>query len=186
MPIAPPIPAVWPSTLFDETPHDGGSTPWCAFHVRPRSEKVVSRRLRENGEIGYFLPYSVEKRKYQRRQVEVQNLLFPGYVFVRGDRDAIRNCQYRIPGVVKCLEDSNQDSLHRSLSAVQALLESGAAITPEERLQPGMAVEITSGPLAGHRGVVLENKKALRFLVRLDFIQQGVSVAIDGSMVRAL
>jgi len=186
MPIAPPIPAVWPPSLFDEDQLHGRSEQWCAFHVRPRCEKAVSQRLREDGGVGYFLPLSVQKRRYQRRQVEVQNLLFPGYVFVRGHEDAIRHCQFRVPGVVNCLHDPDQESLHTSLSALQILINSGQALTREERLEPGMPVEITRGPLAGHCGVVIENKKALRFLVRLDFIQQGVSVAVDASMVKSL
>ncbi|MBX3436933.1 MAG: hypothetical protein KF861_05550 [Planctomycetaceae bacterium] len=186
MPIAPQIPDVWPPTLFDDAPEGDSTAAWSAFHVRPRSEKVVSQRLREDGSVGYFLPLSSQKRKYQRRQVEVQNLLFPGYVFVRGDREAIRYCRSRIQGVVNCLDDPNQTVLHDSLCAIRSLIDSGEALTPEERLTPGMPVEITSGPLAGRCGVVIENKKALRFLIQLDFIQQGVSVSVDGSMVKAL
>ncbi len=186
MPIAPPIPGVWPPSLFDDAGADRSSSAWCAFHVRPRSEKVVSRRLKEDGSVGYFLPLSTQKRRYQRRQVEVQYLLFPGYVFVHGDRDAIRHCRFTVPGVVNCLEEPDQSSLHESLSTIRALLESGASVSPEERLEPGMAVEIIGGPLAGQCGVVIENKKALRFLIQLNFIQQGVSVAVDASVVRAL
>lgn len=186
MPIAPPIPGVWPPTLFDQAGSRAPRQAWSAFHVRPRCEKVVSQRLRDDGSLGYFLPLAVEKRRYQRRRVDVQSLLFPGYVFVHGDRDAIRHCQFHIPGVVRCLDEPDQESLHRSLSALQSLISCGAAITPEQRLQPGMAVEITGGPLAGHRGTVIENKKALRFLIQLDFIQQGVSVAVDASIVKAL
>ncbi|MGE3999291.1 MAG: transcription termination/antitermination protein NusG, partial [Planctomycetaceae bacterium] len=159
---------------------------WSACHVRPRCEKIVSQRLREDGSLGYFLPLSVQEKRYQRRRIDVQSLLFPGYVFVHGDHELIRLSQFRIPGVVKCLDEPNQKSLHKSLLALQALIECGAAITPEQRLEPGMAVEITGGPLAGRRGVVIENKKALRFLIQLDFIQQGVSVAVDASIVKAL
>ncbi len=191
MPIAPPIPGVWPPSLFDDASADRSSDAWCAFHVRPRSEKVVSRWLKtqwlkENGSIGYFLPLSTQKRRYQRRQVEVQNLLFPGYVFVHGHRDAIRHSRFTAPGVVNCLEEPDQASLHDSLLTIRTLLDAGESVSLEERLEPGMAVEITGGPLAGQRGVVIENKKALRFLIQLDFIQQGVSVAVDASVVKAL
>ncbi len=186
MPIAPSIPGIWPPSLFDDVSAGQSSGVWCAFHVRPRSEKVVSRWLKENGSVGYFLPLSTQKRRYQRRQVEVQNLLFPGYVFVHGCQDAIRHCRFTVPGVVNCLEEPDQASLHQSLATICALLESGASVSPEERLEPGMAVEIIGGPLVGQRGVVIENKKALRFLVQLNFIQKGVSVAVDASVVRAL
>ncbi|MGE4003870.1 MAG: hypothetical protein AB7I48_27095, partial [Planctomycetaceae bacterium] len=76
MPIAPPIPGVWPPSLFDDAGRCGSSDAWSAFHVRPRCEKIVSQRLREDGSLGYFLPLSVQEKRYQRRRIDVQSLLF--------------------------------------------------------------------------------------------------------------
>jgi len=42
-----------------------------------------------------------------------------------------------------------------------------------------MTVEIQSGPLAGLRGKVLRSASGWRFVVTIDFIQQGASVLLD-------
>jgi hypothetical protein len=55
----------------------------------------------------------------------------------------------------------------------------GRPITPEDRLAPGMTVQITSGPLASLKGTVLRTAKGRRFVVSVDFTQRGASVLLD-------
>jgi hypothetical protein len=47
-----------------------------------------------------------------------------------------------------------------------------------------MAVEITSGALAGLEGKVLRQGKGWKFFVEVKLLQCGVSVEIDASMIR--
>jgi transcription antitermination factor NusG len=61
---------------------------------------------------------------------------------------------------------------------------SGEPLTPEERIQPGDWVEITTGPLQGLQGKIIRRGKHLRFFVEVHFLQRGASVEIDGSMIR--
>ena len=79
------------------------------------------------------------------------------------------------------LDVADQDSLWRDLRQVHRLIASGAPVTPEERLAPGSAVEIHSGPLAGLRGVIVRAATGHRFVVQVDFIQRGASVLIDAA-----
>ena len=58
-----------------------------------------------------------------------------------------------------------------------------APITPEDRLQSGMKVEVRSGALAGLRGTVLRTAAGRRFVVQVDFIQRGASVELDDFML---
>jgi ribosomal protein L24 len=44
---------------------------------------------------------------------------------------------------------------------------------------PGDVVEISSGPLAGLTGTIVRTATARRFVVTVDFIQQGASVLLD-------
>lgn len=186
MPFAKPIPSHWPPSLFDDADQDDVSSAWSALQVRPRAEKAVSKRLMGLDGIGYFLPYSEHERRYQRRRVTVQELLFPGYIFAFGQHDVVRSSVCALSGVVQHLEEPDQSSLRNSLVALNQVLTAGLPVTTEDRLEPGMAVEITGGPFVGHRGLVIENKKALRFVIQLDFIQRAVSVSVDGSMVKAI
>jgi transcription antitermination factor NusG len=59
------------------------------------------------------------------------------------------------------------------------LLASGAPVTPEDRLVPGMTVEITRGPLAGLSGKIVRAASGRRFVVEVHFIQRGASVLLD-------
>jgi transcription antitermination factor NusG len=61
---------------------------------------------------------------------------------------------------------------------------SGEPLTPEDRLQAGDWVVITSGPLEGLQGKVIRRGKHLRFFVEVEFLQRGASVEIDASMIR--
>ena len=186
MPIAPPVSSCWPANVFDQASADESAAFWSAFQVRPRCEKRVSRELRKLDTVGYFLPFAEEKRTYQRRQVTVQNLLFPGYVFAFGSNDDVRSCRYTVRGIINHLQDPDQASLYSSLAALKKLIDEGSEVTAEQKLKPGMDVEIISGPLNGLRGKVIRNSRGLRFLVQLNFIQEAASVAVDGSMVRAV
>lgn len=186
MPIAPPIASCWPSNVFDEAQNEDPTACWSAFQVRPRCEKSVSRELRKLDTVGYFLPYAEETRTYQRRQVTVQNLLFPGYVFAFGTSDDVRSCRYTVRGIINHLQDPDQASLYGSLATIKKLIDEGTEVTTEQKLKPGMDVEIVSGPLNGLRGKVIRNSRGLRFLVQLNFIQEAASVAVDGSMVKAV
>ena len=59
-------------------------------------------------------------------------------------------------------------------------------VLPAERLQPGTPVAIVSGPLAGLEGKVLRSGTRCRFFVEVQFLQRGVSVELDGSMVQPM
>jgi transcription antitermination factor NusG len=80
---------------------------------------------------------------------------------------------------VRVLAVVNQDGMWHDLRQVNRLLASGAPITPEDRLAPGDAVEIRTGPLAGLKGKILKTASGRRFVVEVDFIHRGASVLLD-------
>jgi len=182
MPVVDREPQAWPFTLLDGEQLPDGA--WSALHVLPRNEKVVARQLRRDN-LRYFLPFHEKKKVYQRRTVRSQLPLFPGYVFVHGDDDAFHNW-VTISQVIRCLQVEDQHDFETSIRRVYGLLNSGEPVTPESRLQPGMLAEIVDGPLAGYRGRVLRKGKNLRFVVEVDFLQQGASVEVDEAMIAAL
>lgn len=159
---------------------------WWALHVRPRSEKSLSRRLLLN-RISFFLPLYERRRRIQRRQVSSYLPLFPGYLFLRGDETA-RRIAIETNLVVSSLFVEDQKTFRKDLSSLLRLVRSGSALSPTERLQPGMPAEIISGPLAGIRGKILRKTgtRALKFVIEVKLLQQGTSVELDSSMVRPL
>lgn len=182
MPILAKEPSVWPKELFEDCP--GEARRWCALHVRPRTEKAVARQLRSR-QVPFFLPIHESWKTYQRRRIASYSPLFPGYVFTLADEETQAACA-DVKEVVTRLEPGDQEQLREDLKRIHALLEAGAPLTREERLQPGMPAKIVSGPLAGMSGTVVRNKSGIKFVLQVTFIQQGASIEVDGSLVEAV
>jgi len=159
---------------------------WWVLQTRSRAEKSLARRLIQGG-LSFFLPLHERRKRIQRRLVRSYLPLFPGYLFLRGSEESRREA-LETNLVVSCLHVEEQDRFAKDMSRIYDLVTSGAALSPEERLAPGMAAEITSGPLAGRRGKILRcgHGRRLKFVVEVDFLQQGVSVEVDDSMIRAV
>src|SRR5262245_11353696 len=86
MPILDWEPPLWPENLLDQELVNGSkSAPhWWALHVRPRSEKMLARKLLAR-RVSYYLPQHEHRKTYQRRIVASRVPVFPGYIFVCGD-----------------------------------------------------------------------------------------------------
>ena len=185
MPVLSLEPNVWPANLFSEfDPIDAAALPWWVLHTRPRAEKMLARcLLRED--VSFYLPLYQQTRKLQRRTVRCYLPLFPGYLFLRGDERA-RQAALETNLLANCLQVTDQEQLCDDLMRIQKLIDCGSLLTPESRLRPGTPAEITGGPLAGCRGKILRCGSGLRFVVEVNFLQQGASVEVDGSMIQPI
>lgn len=186
MPILEWEPPLWPEDLLDresvEQSPDGMR--WCALHVRPRSEKMLARKLRVQ-RVGYYLPQHERRQKYQRRIVASRVPVFPGYLFMFGDQSALEFC-IGSRELVSPIHVVEQEQLLAQLRDVRRLIDSGAPITPEAKLETGMPARIVRGPLAGMSGQVVRNQRGLKFVLQVQFIQRAASIEVDGTMVEAI
>jgi transcription antitermination factor NusG len=178
VPILPLESSVFPTQLFTiPSPLPPGERRWRVLHTKPRQEKSIARQLLKQS-IPFFLPLA-ERRSVMRGRVVCSYVpLFPSYLFLFGNREE-RVAALTTGRIVQSLEVANQEEMWRDLAQVKRLLDSGAAVRPEGRLVPGTSVEISSGPLAGLRGVILTESTKKRFVVQVDFLQQGASVLLD-------
>jgi transcription antitermination factor NusG len=186
MPILDWEPPVWPENLLDQALVAGESdnVRWWVLHVRPRSEKMLARKLLAR-RVGYFLPQHEHRKTYQRRVTTSRVPVFPGYLFVCGD-DAAFEFTQSSREVVSPIVVVEQQLLLTQLRNVRRLIDSGAPITPEARLETGMPARIVRGPLAGMSGHVVRNQRGLKFVLQVQFIQRAASIEVDGSMVEAI
>jgi transcription antitermination factor NusG len=109
--------------------------------------------------------------------------LFAGYIFLHGGSDA-RLFALESNLLSRCLWVEEQEQLRADLIGIRRCIEAGKALSPVARLEPGTWVEITSGALKGTRGKVLEQNDRLKFVVEVQFLNQGASLEIDNQMVR--
>ena len=192
MPVLAPEQFIYPDDIIDTDLEDpkgligDQDERWWALHLRSRSEKSLSRQLLRK-HISFFLPLYERRRCIQRRTVCSYLPLFPGYLFLRGKDDAMQIAM-ETNLVVGSIFIDDQRKFVEELSLILRLMRSGTALSPTERLQPGMPAEIISGPLAGIRGKILQKKGArvLRFVIEVELLQRGTSVEVDSSMVQPL
>jgi transcription antitermination factor NusG len=169
---------VFPPALLDASdpgvPQDCG---WWVLHTRPRQEKAVARQLLAQA-VPFYLPTILRRLRIRGRSLNSHVPLFPGYVFLLGNREQ-RCAALATNRIVRSLPVSNQESLWHDLRQIRRLIATGKPIAAEDRLIPGAVVEISGGPLAGLKGKIIRTAAGRRFVVEVDFIQRGASVTLD-------
>ena len=89
--------------------------------------------------------------------------------------------------VSELLRVDDQWRLRGDLKQLSRLIDVGAPLTIERRLEPGRRVRIKSGPMRGLEGIITHRRGGRRrLLVSVEFLQHGVSVEIDDYMVESL
>lgn len=181
MPILPPEPDIYPSDLLEaplSRAQDGAC--WWVLHTLPRQEKSLARHL-QKVHLSHYLPLILRRNRYRGRLLTSNIPLFTGYVFLHGtDEDRIRALATQ--RVRHTLAVPDQVRLQEDLRQIRQLIATGAPITPEAKLLPGELVEIRCGPLKGLRGRILRRREGgRRFIVSVDFIQQGASIELEES-----
>ena len=186
MPILPSEPDLYPSDLLDRSDWTTNTDQrWWALYTRSRCEKELMRRLRAF-DIPYYGPTIEKRNRSPKGRITSWFIpLFSNYVFLYGNADQryqalTTNC------VSRDLAVNDGAELATDLRQLRRLIETGAPITPEARLEPGTRVRVRSGPLMGQEGIVLERRGETRLLVTVRFLQQGASVLIDDCQVEKI
>lgn len=160
---------------------------WYAIYVRSRYEKKVAEQLKIR-QIEHFLPLVPIFRQWKDRKKTVKMPLFPGYVFIH-IKIADKLHVLTADGVVYLVGFGGQAASipESQIQDIQKLLDYPHLIEPSPYIEAGNCwVEITSGPLKGVRGKLLQRHGRRRLLVSIDSIQQAVYVEIDMSLVKQL
>lgn len=152
---------------------------WYALRTRSRHEKVTSLYLERCG-FEIFLPLVDRIRQWKDRRVHVQFPLFPGYAFIRCTAEQHRQVKMAV-GVVEVVGVAGRPMPVplEEVEAVRRLVTSILPVDPHPTLEPGMAVEVIRGPLAGLRGALIRKGPRTRLLVAIGLLCQGASVDID-------
>jgi len=178
MPFLPPEPNTFPDNLFAEDNAEvRQGRLWWVLHTKPRQEKCLARQLLQS-RVPFYLPLIERRSLIRGRVLKSQVPLFPGYLFLLAVRDE-RMTALATRRVVHSLDVVDQGTLWNDLIQVNRLIDTGAPITPEERLEPGALVEIAGGALAGLKGRIIRAASGRRFVVEVHFIQRGASVLLD-------
>ena len=160
--------------------------PWFALHVRSNFERVSSTILESKG-LEVYYPSFRSRRRWSDRVKEVEQPLFPGYVFCRFDPHQ-RLPILTTPGVLSVIGVAKTPAPidESEITAVQKLVLSGQATRPWPFLSVGQRVLIEKGSLAGVEGILLETRNQYRIVVSISLLQRSVAAEIDVDMIRPL
>lgn len=158
---------------------------WFAVYTTPCHEKRIALHFEKRG-IEYFLPLYRSLRRWNNGcKVEVEQPLFPSYIFVRIAREA-RVRVLEVPGVLSLV---GTRSIPAALPEVE--IESLRSGLRERKFEPhfylvaGERARIKTGPLAGMEGVLIRKKNSLRVVLTLDLIMQSVAVEVEADNLEA-
>lgn len=167
---------LFPDHLLVDSPAEGS---WWAMYTLARREKELMRCLWAR-KIPFYGPVFEQVYRSPAGRLRSSFLpLFPNYVFIHGDED-VRFQTVSTGCVSRCLEIPDQAGLLQDLRNVYQLLNAGLDVTVESKLSPGQRVRVKNGPLTGQIGSVIERRGRMRLLVTITFLQQGVSIEIEG------
>ncbi len=159
---------------------------WIVVRSKPRSEKVVHNELVKKN-IESYLPLLKERRKWSDRKKWVEFPLFSSYLFARIDiKDSIFVLQTQ--GVNTIVKFGKQIAIVQNsvIEAIRLAMEGGYQLEPVEYFVEGNQVEVIAGPMKGVKGIVAKLKGQNRLIIKIDAIQQALSIQIESKFIRNL
>jgi transcription antitermination factor NusG len=174
------LPHYFQSPLGDHGP----AHHWFAVRVRSNQERTAMAHLRERG-YEQFAPSYKSERRWSDRTKEIEQYLFPGYIFCRFDASD-RRAVLSAPGVVDLVGFGRTPEAipDQEIDRVRRMVESGLLVTPYRFLNVGQTIRIERGPLTGLEGILVELKGKQRLVVSINLLQRSVSAEVDRRSVR--
>lgn len=171
---------VYPQELFEQD-GPGPTVYWTCARTRPRCEKKLARWLQSH-EIPFFLP-TFQRRTVSHRRVRTTDLpLFPGYIFITGDRNKVDFVEAQsVTDVLKPKCDHQIDRLHADVWNLWKGLANGSHLELARRITPGQNVEVVSGPLKGVEGRFVRWATGNRLLLTIEMLSMVVSLEVPES-----
>jgi transcription antitermination factor NusG len=160
--------------------------PWFAVQVRSRREFQVSTQLKGQG-YECFLPVYKSERRWSDRVKEIEQPLFPGYLFCRFDFHnrgplLMTPSVQQIVGVGRTptpVEESEVESIRQALA-------SGLPTQPWLYLQVGQRVRVNHRSMNNLEGILINFKGSHRVVLSVSLLQRSVAMEVDLSWVTAV
>jgi transcription antitermination factor NusG len=115
--------------------------------------------------------------------------MFPGYLFVRDSMDKQSYIEIlKARGVVRILEDGWNRLTpvpDTDIENIQRVVGADVPVFPYAHLSQGDRVEVTEGPLAGVRGVYVDDRVSKgRLVLNVDLLGRSIAVEVDCTAVK--
>jgi transcription antitermination factor NusG len=160
--------------------------PWYALQVRSRHETLVAAHLKGQG-YECFLPTYMSVRRWSDRMKELEQPLFPGYLFSCFELQN-RRPLLMTPGVQQIVGTGRTPIPveESELEAIRLALSSGLPNQPWPYLQLGQRVRVTYGSLNNLEGILINFKGSHRIVLSVTLLQRSVAMEIDLAWVTSV
>jgi len=162
---------------------------WYCIYTKTKQEDWVATKLAQLPDLEVFNP-KMKRKKYRRsRAIDIQQQLFPAYVFVRFDPQKthyIHLIKYT-RGVKRFVGD--QDGIpftvdEAIINYIKSRMSNGFVHLERPKLVKGDKVLVNDGPFNGLDGIFLEESKAKdRVLILLNSIHYQAKLLVRGEFV---
>lgn len=173
---------LYPETLFSQDPAEDCAF-WVCVRTRPRWEKKFAGWLMER-RWNFFLPVFQHETFSGRKRRMSELPLFPGFVFVEGDRT--KNDFSHTGAVVYVLRPRGPQEaaqLSRQLRNVWCGLTSGLYVAPVRALAAGEACRIIRGPLRGAEAKFERMGRGGCLVLQVEMMGGGIAVEVHSDEV---
>jgi transcriptional antiterminator RfaH len=160
---------------------------WYVIYVKARHEKRAYSDLTAHG-LESYLPMRKELHKWSDRKKWVEVPLFSSYVFVKALPREFGGV-YLASGFVKFVATNGKPSIipDNQVDGVRRIVEYYSSdVEVLDGSYYGREAEVTSGPLAGLRGEIVELLNRKHFVIRIEGLDKLLSVSVPVGAVRVL
>lgn len=176
--------AACPQAIRSDSPE--GAT-WYALRTRSHFEFVVADVLRARF-CEAFLPFCLRRCRLHGALQMRPRPLFPGYVFVRSTRTALRDEALRIHGVTGVVSRGPvpEPIADEIIGPLRQIAQADPARIAPAVWRAGEPVTVTRGPFAGLAGVIDRAKGAERLVILTGFLGRACAVEVgEAELYRA-
>lgn len=154
---------------------------WYALQVRSRKEGYVASQIQGQG-FECLLPTYKSVRKWSDRVKEVEQPLFPGYLFCRFDFQN-RRPVITTPGVLQIVGYGRTAIAvsDEEIQSLQLAVSSGVPKQPWPYLEVGQRVRVNYGTLSGLEGILVNVKGNHRVILSVTLLQRSVAMEVETS-----
>ena len=152
---------------------------WYALQVHARKEQLVASQLQTRN-LECFLPTYKSLRKWSDRAKELQQALFPGYVFCRFDYEN-RQPVVMTTGVTQIVGTGKVaiPIADYEIGALQVAVSSGIPAQPWPYLRTGEYVQVNYGHLSGLQGILVNFKGNHRVVLSVTLLQRSLALEVE-------
>jgi transcription antitermination factor NusG len=164
----------------------GTRVSWYALQVNCRKEPSIASQIEGRG-FECFVPTYKSLRKWSDRTKEINQALFPGYLFCRFEYQE-RQPIITTAGVVQVVGNGRVaiPIPDTEIEALQVAVSSGIPAQPWPYLKTGELVRVNYGHLSGLEGILVNFKGNHRVVLSVTLLQRSLALEVDLSWVSAV